>query len=194
MVAIDARPVCPVPRARVRWKQQRAWGSQILTTSHPRQMPKYGRAPVSPRAAGSPSLSSESLHQLSQCEHPKAATPSLLCCLLLPDRFSPFGLQASFPFLTPAVTRGVITSKINFAGLKRKPALRDMKGLAEWAGGDWCQCLVRSADPLHKCRPLLQEPFSAALCKQIKPTSLLTRSLQRQGNSKSFHTPPSWQL
>lgn len=94
----------------------------------------------------------------------------LLQCLLLPDRFSPFGLQAPFPFLTPAVTRRVIASKIIFAGwpagLKRKPTFRGRKGLAEWPGGDRFQCLARSADPLHKwisfTRTLLSCPVQTA--------------------------------
>lgn len=37
---------------------QRAWGSQILTTSHPRQMPKYGHTPALLRSVRSQALSS----------------------------------------------------------------------------------------------------------------------------------------
>lgn len=74
----------------------------------------------------------------------------LLRCLLLPDLLSPFGFQALFPFFAPAVMRGVITNKIDFAGqpagLKRKPTFRAMEGLvAEWPAGGWCQCSARPA-------------------------------------------------
>lgn len=57
---------------------QRTWGSQILATSHPRQMPKYGSASASLRSVGSQALSSH--HCISSCSlrrvHLKTATPS----------------------------------------------------------------------------------------------------------------------
>lgn len=91
---------------------QRARGSQILTTSHLRQMPKYGRAPASLRSGKSQALSSHHCISSPYSMCIQRLQPHLLLhCLLLPDGFSPFRLQASFPFLTPAVTRQVITSK-----------------------------------------------------------------------------------
>lgn len=188
-------PACSMPRGSVLWKEplQAGMAAESLRKPNLNHFSPETNAQIWKRScftkiSGEPSPQLTPLHQLLQptaCASEGCNPISSSAAFPFQIASLPLDYKASFPFLTPAVTRGIITSKINFAGqptgLKRKPTFRGMKGLAELPGGDRIQCLVRSADPLHKWVSLLQGPFSAALCKQLKPASLLTRSLWQQG-------------